>query len=127
MAAENLGAIFTTITAPRLDRDPSTGANTVTAAITPVSALGPGPASGPTPPSANSHDHGYSHAHSVSHSSDPNLEPTIRALLSQHAEIETRLAALLPRKYGPNVRFELDMLRHKHKALRAFADDNRKQ
>lgn len=130
MAAETLGAIFAATTAPRPDRDASTAsaaAASAAAATTPISAFGLGPVSGPTPPSATSYDHGYGHAHSVSHSSDPTLEPTIRALLNQHAEIETRLAALLPRKYGPNVRFELDMLRHKHKTLRAFADDNRKQ
>lgn len=127
MAAENLGPIFGNINAPRLDRDASAGNAAAAAATTPISAFGPGPVSGPTPPSATSHDHGYGYAHSISHSSDPSLEPTIRALLNQHAEIETRLAALLPRKYGPNVSFELDMLRHKYKALCAFADNNRKQ
>lgn len=127
MAAENPGAIFATTTAPRLDCDASSAT-----AATPVPALGygPGPVSGPTPPSATFQDHGFGHGHghghSASSSSDPTLEPTIRALLNQHAEIEIKLAALLPRKNGLNLRLELNMLRHKHKVLRAFADDNRK-
>lgn len=120
MAAENLGAIFATTTVPRLDRD----ASVTTAA--PISVVGSGPVSGPTPPSASFHDHGFGHGHSASLSSDPSLEPTIRALLDQQAEIETKLAALLPRNYGPNLSLELDMLRHKLRVLRAFADDNRK-
>lgn len=123
MAAENSEAVSVAATAPRLERDPSVLAS----ARTPISVHASHPSAGRTPPSAASYDHNYSHAHSASQSSDVNLEPTIRALLSQRAEIETRLATLLPRKYGPNVRFELEMLRHKHRALRAFAENNRKE
>lgn len=118
MAAENLGAIFATTTAPRLDREAAVAA--------PISVIGSGPVSAPTPPSVSLHDHGFGHGHSTSLSSDPSLEPTIRALLDQQAEIENKLAALLPRNYGPNLSVELDMLRHKLRVLRAFADDNRK-
>lgn len=55
---------------------------------------------------------------------DASLEPTIRALLDQQLEIQAKLAALLPRKYGPNVRVELDMLRHKRRALLLYAEDH---
>ena len=57
---------------------------------------------------------------------DASLGPTIRALLDQHAEIQTKLAALLPQKYGPNLKMELANLRHKLRVLRTYADDNRK-
>ncbi len=56
---------------------------------------------------------------------DPGLEPAIKQLLDQQAEIQARLAALLPQKFGPNIKLELDMLRHKLQVLRAYADDNR--
>lgn len=56
---------------------------------------------------------------------DPALDPAIKHLLDQQAEIQARLAALLPQKYGPNVKLELEMLRHKLHVLRAYADDNR--
>lgn len=52
------------------------------------------------------------------------LDPTIRQLLDQQAEIQAKLAALLPHKYGPNTKVELDMLRHKLRVLRAYADDH---
>ncbi len=55
---------------------------------------------------------------------DPSLDPAIKQLLDQQAEIQAKLAALLPQKYGPNIKVELDMLRHKHRALRAYAEDN---
>lgn len=57
---------------------------------------------------------------------DPTLDPAIRALLDQQTEIQAKLATLLPQKYGPNIRVELDMLRHKLRILHAFASDNRK-
>lgn len=122
MAAETTGAVFASTTAPRLDRDVSASASV---GVKPGLASGSGP--GPAPLSASLHDYSFvhSHSHSTSVSSDPSLEPTIRALLEQQAEIEAKLAALLPRKYGPNVRVELDMLRHKLRGLRAFASDNR--
>ncbi|KAH6630659.1 hypothetical protein B0J18DRAFT_407882 [Chaetomium sp. MPI-SDFR-AT-0129] len=69
-------------------------------------------------------------AHPVTRSSshqqqyDPSLDPAIKQLLDQQAEIQARLAALLPQKYGPNVKLELDMLRHKFRVLRAYADDH---
>ncbi|KAK4178620.1 hypothetical protein QBC36DRAFT_100570 [Triangularia setosa] len=55
---------------------------------------------------------------------DPSLDPTIKQLLDQQAEIQARLAVLLPQKYGPNIKVELEMLRHKHRVLRAYADEN---
>lgn len=58
---------------------------------------------------------------------DPALDPAIKQLLDQQAEIQARLAALLPQRYGPNIRLELDMLRHKLRVLRAYADDHREQ
>lgn len=135
MASETFGAIPATTPALRLERVPS-------GITTPV----PQPTSGHTPPSASHygyghehyryHGHNHSHSHDISQGQastptailpfDPSLDHTIRALLDQQAEIEARLAALLPRKYGPNIRFELDMLRHKLRSLRAFAGDSRK-
>lgn len=50
------------------------------------------------------------------------LDPAIEALLEQQAEIQAKLALLLPQKYGPNVRAELEYLRHKLRVLRTFAD-----
>lgn len=55
---------------------------------------------------------------------DPAVEPTIRALLEQQVEIQAKLAALLPRKYGPNIRLELQMLRHKRRALLSYAEEH---
>lgn len=122
MAAETTGAVFASTIATRLDRDVSAPASV---GLKPGLASGSGP--GPAPLSASLHEHGFGHghSHSTSASSDPSLEPTIRSLLEQQAEIEAKLAALLPRKYGPNIRVELDMLRHKLRVLRAFASDNR--
>lgn len=56
---------------------------------------------------------------------DPALDPAIKQLLDQQAEIQAKLAQLLPHKYGPNIKVELDMLRHKLLALEAYATDNR--
>jgi hypothetical protein len=60
--------------------------------------------------------------------SDSATEPAIRRLLhrqaqltDQQAEVQAQLAALLPSKYGPNIKLELLMLRHKLHALRAYA------
>jgi hypothetical protein len=53
------------------------------------------------------------------------LDPAIKQLLDQQAEIQARLAQLLPQKYGPNIRVELEMLRQKLRALEAYATDNR--
>ncbi|KAL1839008.1 hypothetical protein VTJ49DRAFT_1983 [Mycothermus thermophilus] len=58
------------------------------------------------------------------HPYDPSLEPTIKQLLDQQAEIQARLAALLPQKYGPNIKLELEMLRHKLRVLQAYAHDH---
>lgn len=57
----------------------------------------------------------------MSLASDFSPDPAICALLDQHAEIEAKLAALLPARYGPNIRLELQMLRQKLAALRALA------
>ena len=42
-------------------------------------------------------------------------------LADQQAEVQAQLAALLPAKYGSNIKLELLMLRHKLHALRAYA------
>ncbi|KAK1757700.1 transcriptional regulator STP4 [Echria macrotheca] len=55
---------------------------------------------------------------------DPSLEPTIKHLLDQQAEIQAKLAVLLPQKYGPNIKVELEMLRHKLRVLLAYAEDH---
>ncbi|XXG99062.1 Translation machinery-associated protein 22 [Hypoxylon texense] len=52
---------------------------------------------------------------------DPSLDPTIRLLFEQQAEIQAKLAALLPAKYVPNSRLELDMLRSKLRSLETYA------
>jgi hypothetical protein len=57
---------------------------------------------------------------------DPTLDDTIRQLLDQEAEIRAKLATLLPVRYGPNPKLELDMLRHKVRVLEAYADHHRK-
>lgn len=59
-------------------------------------------------------------------SDDPDLDPAIRHLLDQQAEIQAKLAALLPRKHGLDIKAELQMLRHKLQVLEAYADNNRK-
>ena len=56
---------------------------------------------------------------------DASLDPAIKHLLDQQAEIQAKLAVLLPQKYGPNIKVELQMLRHKYRVLRAYADDHR--
>lgn len=127
MASENLGPTHPVVSASRLDRDTSNAAAAATNTA-------PGPSWGPGfGYSASLHGHGRSHSQgqtSASASSpahDSSVDPTIRALLDQQAEIEAKIAALLPRKHGPDFKVELAMLRHKLKSLRAFADDNRKQ
>ncbi|RYP92482.1 hypothetical protein DL770_001428 [Monosporascus sp. CRB-9-2] len=62
---------------------------------------------------------------SVAPTYDPFLDPTIRDLFQQQAEIQAKIAALLPAQYLPNSTQELDMLRHKLKALQEFADSQR--
>jgi hypothetical protein len=57
------------------------------------------------------------------HPYDPSLDSAIKALLDQQADIQAKLAALIPQKYGPNIKTELDMLRHKLRVLRACAED----
>ena len=111
MATENLAPpalSLPPISAPsaRLDRDSLTAPSPVV-----TTPLGPGaPPTAPAPPHQQ-----Y----------DPALDPTIKQLLDQQAEIQARLAALLPQKYGPNVQLELEMLHHKLRVLRAYAEDNR--
>ena len=56
---------------------------------------------------------------------DPFLDPTIRDLFQQQAEIQAKIAALLPARYPPNTNIELDMLHHKFKALQSFVDSQR--
>ncbi|CCC06246.1 unnamed protein product [Sordaria macrospora k-hell] len=83
------------------------------------------------PPHPHSHAHPHPHIHAHPHPSapppsvpyDPSLDPAIKHLLDQQAEIQAKLAALLPQKYGPNIKVELDMLRHKYRVLRAYADN----
>ncbi|KAK4211733.1 hypothetical protein QBC37DRAFT_207212 [Rhypophila decipiens] len=55
---------------------------------------------------------------------DPSLDPAIKHLLEQRREIEEKLAILIPQKFGPNIKLELDLLRHKLRVLRAYADDH---
>ncbi|RYP04184.1 hypothetical protein DL765_010285 [Monosporascus sp. GIB2] len=62
---------------------------------------------------------------SVAPTYDPFLDPTIRDLFQQQAEIQAKIAALLPAQYLPNSTQELDMLRHKLKALQEFVDSQR--
>lgn len=127
MASENLGPIHTVASAPRPDRDYSA------AIATTASGSGWGLGFSSSVPSVTFHGHSRSHSHgqasvpAVSPAHDSALDPTIRALLDQQAEIEAKIAALLPRKHGLDFKTELAMLRHKLKSLRAFADDNRKQ
>lgn len=127
MASENLGPNHTVASAPRLDRDTSAAAATVA----PGPSWGPGSgfsaSSAPFPGHARSHSQGQASASASSPAHDSSLDPTIRALLDQQAEIEAKIAALLPRKHGLDFKVELAMLQHKFKSLRAFADDNRKQ
>lgn len=59
---------------------------------------------------------------------DVGAESAIKRLLNrqaqladQQAEVQAQLAALLPTKYGSNIKLELLMLRHKLHALRAYA------
>ncbi|EAA36144.2 hypothetical protein GE21DRAFT_2303 [Neurospora crassa] len=84
---------------------------------------------------AHPHSHAHPHAHTHAHPHPsapppssvpygPSLDPAIKHLLDQQAEIQAKLAALLPQKYGPNIKVELDMLRHKYRVLRAYADEN---
>ncbi|KAF6833810.1 zinc finger protein [Colletotrichum musicola] len=56
---------------------------------------------------------------------DPALDSAIRQLLDQQAEIQAKLAALLPVKYGPNLKMELSMLRHKLRVLQSYSDHHR--
>ncbi|SPN97801.1 uncharacterized protein DNG_01313 [Cephalotrichum gorgonifer] len=58
---------------------------------------------------------------------DPGTESSIRRLLNrqvqltdEQAEVQAQLAALLPAKYGSNIKLELLMLRYKLHALRAY-------
>jgi hypothetical protein len=59
----------------------------------------------------------------VTSSFDPALDQSIRQLFEQQAEIQAKLAALLPVKYVPNSKLELSMLRLKLRALEAYAQD----
>jgi hypothetical protein len=115
MAAENLAPPALPLplplppisTASRPDRD------SLTAPSPPVLTAPVGP--GAPPVASAPHHQPY----------DPSLDPAIKQLLDQQAEIQARLAALLPQKYGPNIKLELEMLRHKLRVLRAYADENR--
>ncbi|KAK3996325.1 hypothetical protein QBC44DRAFT_232211 [Cladorrhinum sp. PSN332] len=93
----------------------------------------PHPQSHPQPqpqPHPHAHAHAHVHAHQNSHppahhpQHDLALDSTIKFLLDQREEIQARLAVLLPQKYGPNTKLESEMLRHKLRVLRAYADDN---
>ncbi|KAK3330852.1 hypothetical protein B0H66DRAFT_76905 [Apodospora peruviana] len=83
--------------------------------------FGAGPGPGSAPGAVASQQQAPPHHHSPY---DPSLDPAIKHLLDQHREIEAKLAALLPQKFGPNIKVELDMLRHKHRVLRAYSDDH---
>ncbi|KAL2153930.1 hypothetical protein VTH82DRAFT_2606 [Thermothelomyces myriococcoides] len=113
MAAENLVPPAIPLPPPmstrssQPERDPLTVSSPVVTA--PVNSKAP-----PAPPARVTLSQQY----------DPALEPTIRRLLDEQAKIEAQLAALLPQKYGPNIKLELEMLRHKLRVLQAYADDN---
>ncbi|OAA61139.1 c2h2 finger domain containing protein [Niveomyces insectorum RCEF 264] len=72
----------------------------------------------PTPASALPAEHGSAAASSQY---PPSLDPDIECLLEQQADIQAKLAVLLPQKYGFNATAELENLRHKLRILRAFA------
>ncbi|KAH7031602.1 uncharacterized protein B0I36DRAFT_243411 [Microdochium trichocladiopsis] len=57
-------------------------------------------------------------------SSDPALDPTIRGLFEQQAQIQARLANLLPAYYTMTERAELGLLQHKLRALETFVQSN---
>ncbi|KAI0548558.1 hypothetical protein F4679DRAFT_585355 [Xylaria curta] len=52
---------------------------------------------------------------------DPSLDPTIRRLFEQQAEIQAKLTELLPVRYTSNGHRELDYLRQKFRNLEAWA------
>ncbi|KAJ1333030.1 PR domain zinc finger protein 5 [Microdochium nivale] len=52
---------------------------------------------------------------------DPALDPTIRGLFEQQAQIQAKLANLLPAHYATTERAELNLLQHKLRALETFA------
>ncbi|ETS87534.1 hypothetical protein PFICI_01362 [Pestalotiopsis fici W106-1] len=54
---------------------------------------------------------------------DPALDHTIRQLFEQQADIQAKLAALLPAKYVPNSHLERNMLRLKLMALEIYAQN----
>ena len=54
---------------------------------------------------------------------DPALDLTIRQLFEQQADIQAKLAALLPAKYVPNSHLERNMLRLKLMALEIYAQN----
>jgi hypothetical protein len=54
------------------------------------------------------------------------LDSRIKNLRDQQADIQAQLAQLLPLKYGPNIKLELEMLRHKLLVLEAYARDHSK-
>ncbi|KAK4240701.1 hypothetical protein C8A03DRAFT_13004 [Achaetomium macrosporum] len=96
---------------PPIPASSRTDRGSVTAPPGPVlNPVGPGAPPVPAPPP---HQH-Y----------DATRDSTIKQLLDQQAEIQARLAVLLPQKYGPNIKVELEMLRHKLRVLRAYADDH---
>lgn len=58
---------------------------------------------------------------------DPYSDPLVRSLLQQMNDLQAKLASLLPTRYGTAIGPELDMLRHKHRGLQAYADQHRKR
>jgi hypothetical protein len=114
MAAENLAPPALPLPLPPISTSSRPDRDSLTAPSPPVLAAPVGPG-GPPVASAPHHQQPY----------DPSLDPAIKQLLDQQAEIQARLAALLPQKYGPNIKLELEMLRHKLRVLRAYADENR--
>ncbi|KAI0139810.1 hypothetical protein BJ166DRAFT_473481 [Pestalotiopsis sp. NC0098] len=77
------------------------------------------------PPREARHDRRGSRSldNSVTSVFDPALDQTVRQLLEQQADIQAKLAALLPAKYVPNSKLELGMLRLKLRALEAYAQN----
>jgi hypothetical protein len=114
MAADNMAAPGLPLP-PLLSASSRPDRDSLTAPSPPALAASVGPNAAPPVTAPAPHQH-----------HDPALDPAIKQLLDQQAEIQARLAALLPQRYGPNIKMELEMLRHKLRVLRAYADDHRK-
>jgi hypothetical protein len=55
-------------------------------------------------------------------SAAPELDVTIRQLLNQQADIQSRLSILIAAQHGLELSVEVDMLRHKLRVLQDLVD-----